>query len=133
MASKSQNPKQRDEAWYKSLPGAKNVQFVQYELSDDERKDMKRWIDENIEEFPSLTDKLLDSGFSISCKPDVAHQCIAAFLVPVGEENPYRGWILSGRASGGLKALMGVYYRHLVLFEGTWPTDGANRYRLDDE
>jgi hypothetical protein len=126
-------PKERDAAWYKSLPGAKQSQFVQYELTDGERLAMKGWIHENREELGGILDRLLDSGFSVSVKPDSAHNSIAAFLVPVGENNPYSGWILSGRASNSISAIMGVAYRHLVLFEGTWPTDGANRYRLDDE
>lgn len=126
-------PKERSAEWYASLPGAKQSQFVQYEMSDAERKGMKDWIYENRENLGSTIDQLLDSGFSISVKPDVAHNCVTAFLIPVGDDNPYRGWLLSGRASTAISAIMGVAYRHLVVFEGTWPADGSSRYRLDDE
>lgn len=134
MASKSNGkPKERDAAWYKSLPGAKQANFVNYDMSDAERKAMKDWIYENRENLGTTMDRLLDSGFSISVKPDIAHNCVTAFLIPVGDENPYSGWLLSGRASTSISAVMGVAYRHLVLFEGTWPMDGSARYRLDDE
>jgi hypothetical protein len=129
----SDKPKERDAAWYKSLPGAKQAQFVQYELSKEERDKMKEWINESREDIGTILDRLLDSGFGVSVKPDVAHSSISAFLVPVGDDNPYSGWILSGRASSAVAAIMGVAYRHLVLFEGTWPSDGVSRYRLDDE
>lgn len=134
MASKSNGkPKERDAAWYKSLPGAKQSNFVKYELSDGERDLMKGWVRENVEDFGSIVDKLLDSGYSISIKPDPAHNCISAFLVPVGESCPNYGWLLSGRASSAVSAVMGIAFRHLVLFEGAWPMDGASGYRLDDE
>lgn len=126
--------KERDAAWYASLPNAKKqANFVQYELSDAERLAMKGWIHDNSSEIGAIVDKMLDSGFSISVKPDVAHNCITAFLIPVGEDNPYNGWLLSGRAGSSVSAILGVAYRHLVLFEGNWPMDGASRYRLDDE
>lgn len=126
-------PKERDAAWYKSLPGAKQSNFVNYELSAEERSMMKGWIYENRESLGGILDRLLDSGFSVSIKPDAAHNCVTAFLIPVGETNPYNGWLLSGRASTAISAIMGVAYRHLVLFEGTWPMDGVSRFRLDDE
>lgn len=134
MASKPGKPKgERDAAWYKSLPGQKQANFVNYDMSDAERRAMKGWIYENRENLGTTLDQLLDSGFSISVKPDPTHNCVTAFLIPIGEDNPYSGWLLSGRASTAISAIMGVAYRHLVLFEGTWPMDGSARYRLDDE
>jgi hypothetical protein len=109
------------------------VQFVNYELNEDERKRFKAWAHENAADMLSMFDRLLDDGYGFSCKWDERSECVAAFVQCRQENSPNKGWLLTGRGSTAFSAIAGALYRHYVLFEGVWPIDQNRRGVLDDE
>jgi len=113
--------------------GVRDVQFVNYELPDEERRRFKAWLHENAGEIYTFLDKLIDDGYGFSCKWDEYGDCAAAFIQCKKDGNPNKGWLLTGRGSTALSAIGGVLYRHYVLFEGVWPIEQNRRGVLDDE
>jgi len=117
-------------------PAATNtnaVQFINYELPEEERRRFKAWAHENAGEILTLLEKLLDDGYGFSCKWDDYGNCAAAFIQCRSETSPNKGWLLTGRGSTAFSAIAGALYRHYVLFEGVWPIDQNRRGTLDDE
>jgi len=74
---------------------------------------------------------LLESGYKVTVSQDTYNDCFSAYVIPVGEEHPNKGHILSARGSDFLKAVRGALYRHYVLFDAVW-TDHA-RQTIDSD
>ncbi len=107
--------------------------YVNFDFDEATKAEFKSWRTKNWAELPLLIDKLVDSGFGISAKPDSYGGGYASFIVPQDPKNRNFGWILSGRASSASNAMLSVLYRHLVVFQGDWPVDDIRRHGLDDE
>lgn len=107
--------------------------FINYDMTDDEKKIFKAWAHENVDELKNLLDKLLDDGMNFSCKWDTFNDCVAAFILCVKDGDERKGFILTGRGSTFFGASMGVLYKHYVLLEGNWPLDTVRRNQLDDD
>jgi len=130
--AKSAVKKTRDPEWYKSVNGADKPKFVNYDLSEDDKKSFKAWAHENIDNLLDFIEKVVEAGYGVSVKWDVRGQCYASFLTCNRENDPNKGWILSGRGSTAFSAIMGALFRHLVLFDGIWPIDEAQTFPMDD-
>ncbi len=107
--------------------------FINYDFDKDTKAQFREWADDNREALGDLIDKVCDSGYGISCKPDKFTGGFASFMQPVDTKSPNLGWVLSGRASGPVNAMLSVLYRHLVVFQGDWPRDDIRRAGFDDE
>lgn len=113
--------------------GFKRSEFINYDLTKDDKARFKAWISGNGFDPWDIIDKLIESGYTLAIKPDSYHDCYAAYIQPVSEDNPNTGYILSGRAGSGSMAALGALFRHLVVFECEWPTDTVRRGGLDDD
>lgn len=111
----------------------KRAEFINYDLDASDKVRFKEWLGSKTFGFGDTIDKLLESGYTLSVKPDSYHSCVAAYIQPLHEDNPNFGFILSGRSGSGTMAVCGALFRHYVLFEEQWPTDTARRGGLDDE
>jgi len=111
----------------------KRSEFINYDLTQDDKARFKEWLASKSFDAWDILDKLLEAGYSISVKPDGYHDCIAAYITPISEDNPNNGYILSGRSRSCSMAMFGALYRHLVIFESEWPTDTVRRGGLDDD
>lgn len=108
------------------------AQFVNYDLTPDDKTAFKDWFHENLADVWDFVDKLLDGGYHVSIKWDTYNSCYGAFLICKSQTSPNRGCILTGRGKTSLSALMGALYRHYVIFEEAWDTDGYTRAGTDD-
>lgn len=96
-------------------------QFIQYELSESERQQLKGlpvW-DEN---WDSWLDRFCEAGCRITLKYDTPNRCRAAFASTVDEKAPNGKLVLSGRGSTTLKALRQLLFKHYVSAGGDWHT-----------
>jgi len=125
--------KQRDPGWYERVNGRPDVQFINYDLTPEQKTTFKAWLGENYDKAFDMIQNVVDGGYNLSVKVDEKANGYAAFLTCQSEKSPNKGWILSGRGSHPLHAILGVLYRHAVLFDGVWPVDSVKRYALDDE
>jgi hypothetical protein len=116
----------------KPLPKA-GVKFINYELDRETKAAFKAWAHEKLDDFWNMAEKLCDSHYVLSVKYDEFNECLASFLTPMGAEHEHAGFILTGRGSSVVGAVMGVLYRHFVEFEGHWPIDKKLGISLDDE
>jgi hypothetical protein len=126
-------PKQRDPDWYEKVNGRPGVQFVNYDFTPEQKATFKLWMNDNYDKAFDMMQNVVDGGYNLSVKVDEKSHGYAAFLTCQNDKSPNKGWILSGRGSHPLNAILGVMYRHEVLFDGNWPTDSAKKYALDDE
>lgn len=110
-----------------------DVKFVNYDLTEDEKKSFKKWAHENAAEFTGLLDKLIDDYYHLSVKWDTYNQCVSAFIICKNSKSENDGWILTGRGSTVFSAVMGALYRHYVLFESQWPTEALSRRAVLDD
>lgn len=113
--------------------GTQQVKFINFDFDEATKKQFKVWRDKNRGQLSELVDKLVDSSFGISCKVDSWGGGCAAYIQSSDPKSPVAGWVLSGRASSASNAMLSVMYRHLVVFQGDWPTDDVRRRGLDDE
>jgi len=111
----------------------KRSEFINYDLTQDDKTRFKAWLSSKSFDPWDMLHKLIESGYTLSVKPDSYHDCVAAYISPVAEDNPNAGYILSGRSGSAPMAIFGALFRHLVLFESEWPTDTVRRSGLDDD
>lgn len=113
--------------------GNSPVQFINYDLTVEEKKSFKEWAIKNADEFHSMVDKLIDSGYHVSVKWDNFNGCTGAFIICKADKSPNFGFILTGRGTTHFGSVMGALYRHYVLFEEVWPVETVSRRaNLDD-
>jgi len=118
---------------FEPLPGRNGVQFINYDLTLEQKATFKAWMSDNYDKAFDMLQNVVDGGYNLSVKTDEKAHGYACFLTCQNDKSPNKGWILSGRGSHPLNAMLAVIYRHEVLFEGTWPVDSVKRYTLDDE
>jgi len=107
--------------------------FINYDLDETHRKAFKAWAHEHVDDTWAYVDALLDSGYHVSVKWDGYNGCYGAFIICKDAKSENAGCILTGRGKSSWSALMGALYRHLVVFEKVWDTDGQRRNMADDE
>ncbi len=109
-----------------------DAKFVNYELSDEQRKALKAlpiWS----EDWDSWLDRCSDEGYQISLKFDSYSRSFAAFMSIRTESHVNGGCILTGRGSTQIKALRQVLYKHWAIAEGEWNRlDRSLNNEIDD-
>jgi len=101
--------------------------FVRCELTAEDKKVAKVWIDENTAQFGPLLHDVMASDYKFSCSFSADHDTFTACLVGK-EDNPINGKkTLTARHKDWVSASMTVLYKHLVMFrEGVWITAEVN-------
>lgn len=97
-----------------------NIQFVQLELDDKQKKACKEFL-RTIEEMEQAVDAMTADGYRISMKWDDYSRAQAAYIQHSDPEHVNGGLILSGRGSTPLRALRQALYKHAMICKGTWP------------
>lgn len=131
MVSKN-DPNNKGKEARERYSGRSEVQFINYDLSIEQKAGFKAWAHKFADNALQYIEDMNDAGYGISCKWDTRAECYSAFATCNKPDDPNKGWILSGRGSTVFSALMGVFYRHSVLFEGVWPVDTSKRFSMDD-
>lgn len=110
-----------------------DVFFVNYDLRKEEKAKFKKWVTAEMPRLDEMLIGLSEGEYQLSVRFDDYNGCHAAFLSPRGEKAKVNeGLILTGRGSSPLMAIMGVLYRHFVLFEGEWGTHRSAKGTVDD-
>jgi len=112
----------------------RDVQFVNYDLTADDKERFKAWAHENagMDAF-MLLEKVIEAGFNTSIKWSEFEGCFNCFLIPTDKKPDLKGWLLAGRGSTVFGAVMGALFRHLVLFEEDWPVRSDVKRAVDDD
>lgn len=116
-----------------SKPAFAQAQFVNYDLTDDDKGQFKTYSETFFERLGELINNACDAGYRVTIKRDAYHDCFAAWLQTDDEKSGNYGYILSGRSRSGAMALLGVFFRHYHLFETDWPVETARRTGMDDD
>jgi len=96
-----------------------DVKWVNIELTEKQGNHMRE-VYADVEKLLSDWQNLVESGYKVTVSEDKYNACFSAYVIPVGEEHPNKGHILSARAGDILKAVRGALFRHYVLFDGVW-------------
>lgn len=101
--------------------------FVRCELTAEDKKTAKVWIDENTAQFGPLLHDVMASDYKFTCTFSPDHDTFTACLV--GKEdnalNPKK--TLTARHKDWVVASMTVLYKHLVMFrDGVWVSAEVN-------
>lgn len=101
--------------------------FVRCELSAEDKKAARIWIEENTTEFGPLLHDVMASDYKFTCSFSSDHDTFTACLVGK-EDNPLNGKkTLTARHKDWFHAAMTVLYKHLVMFRGTvWISSEAS-------
>lgn len=101
--------------------------FVRCELSAEDKKAAKIWIDENTADFGPLLHDVMASDYKFTCSFSQDHDTFTACLVGK-EDNALNGKkTLTARHKDWVFAAMTVLYKHLVLFrDGVWISEEAS-------
>jgi hypothetical protein len=98
---------------------APDVQFINYNLSPEEKVAVKAWA------FPmdvmdDLLVKLTESNFKVTISHDAYAHCYQCFLVPTPKHVDLFGYILAGRGSTPVKAFKQACWVHYKLLDENW-------------
>jgi len=110
---------------------ATQFQFVNYELNKDD-KDFLKLHELSWQEVDKLFVQLVKEGYKVSFSWDEYSGCMAVWLIGQSSSCPNHGFILSSRASTTLKALNGLFYRHLTVYNGLWRDRAGDGKPTDD-
>lgn len=126
--------KQASPERYAELNGGRPNTFVNYEMSEGEKKAFKAWLkDKGTDELVELINQAIEGGYNLSVKYDAYNESIAAFLTGIATNEKNKALILAGRGRTPFTAMMNTLYRHFVLFEQQWPITEGRRRPTDDE
>lgn len=112
--------------------GANGMLFINYDLSDADRANLRKWKQSNADRLEDMINNAIDAGYQVSIKKDTFNECIGAFLIAKDTKSENNGFILCGRSQSAIGALFGVFYRHYAVFEAQWPTHNHRANPLDD-
>jgi len=111
------------------VPG--QTQFINYTLTKTDKADVQahlaseNWLEQAIE-------KVLTADFRIVLSYDIKQEAFVAFVFPQGEAHAFSGYSISSRGSSASKALAVVLWKHIVLYDGSWPKgDKGQKYPVD--
>jgi len=100
--------------------------FVKCELSAEDRKTAKVWIESNTEQFGPMLHDVIASEYKFTCSFSSEHDTFTACLVGK-EDNVFNSQkTLTARHKDWVIAAMTVLYKHTVIFKGTiWESADA--------
>lgn len=101
-------------------PRFNDVEFIQCELSDEQKKDLKSRKKEGFDAW-QLLDGLCEQGYRVTVKYDNWSSSMACFIQPIDEEHENANRILSGRGRTAEGAVLELLYKHFFIFDGVWP------------
>jgi len=110
-----------------------DVEFVQYELSVEEKAKCKAWCT-TLDELDTATLRFCESGYTQSWKWDEYSKSYASFAQTKDQNSENFGLMLTGRGSTPLKAVKQALYKHYMIFDAVWPAPAKSRaeYEIDD-
>jgi hypothetical protein len=103
-----------------------DYQFVRCELSSEDKKAAKVWIEENAAHSGEVIHDIVASDYKFSLSFSSEHDTFTACLVgkPDNVHNPQK--TLTARHKDWVTAMMTVAFKHNVMFKGTiWESDDA--------
>jgi len=112
---------------------APDVFFVNYDLRVEEKKILKKIMDDEPEKVFEWIEQCVADGYSITLKPDEYNDCVGCYVRHLDEKHINAGLILTGRGKTAFSAVAGALYRHGVLFEQEWPKHRDRKGETDDE
>lgn len=112
---------------------APDIFFVNYDLRAEEKKALKKVMDDEPEKVFEWLEKAIDSGYSVTLKPDEYNQCVGCYMRHLDEKHANSGLILTGRGKTAFSALAGALFRDGVLFQGEWPKHRDRKGETDDD
>jgi hypothetical protein len=99
-------------------------EFVRCELSAEDKKSAKIWIDENTTQLGAMLHDAVASDYKFSLSFSSEHDTFTACLTgkPDCAANPFK--ILTSRHKDWISAALSVLYKHAVIFKsGVWEDD----------
>jgi len=110
-----------------------DVYFVNYDLRPEEKKALKKVIDEQAETVFDWLEKAIDGGYAVTVKKDDYNDCIGCFMRQTDPNGKNSGFILTGRGKNAFNAIAGCLYRHGVLFQEEWDAHRGKQGATDDD
>ena len=107
-------------------PAWKPKPFIQFELSNEEKKHLKEWFAQEFS-FEEGVVAFFDSEYKITLKHDARNHCASCFIECEDSTAPNAGRILTGRGSTPITAFAEAAYKHFVCFQGAWPNPEATK------
>lgn len=103
---------------------AKNYEFVRCELSAEDKKTAKLWIEDNTVDMGAIVHDTVASGYKLSCSFSSDFDTFTASLTGKPDESVNEYKTLTARHKEWITAVMTVMYKHTVMFKSqVWETD----------
>jgi hypothetical protein len=131
--AKSISGKTREPGWYEKVNGRVDNQFVNYDLTPEQKVTFRGWMADNFDKLADMMHSVVAGGYSLSVKMDTKSDGYLVYLTCTDDKSVNKGWVLTSRGSHPLNAMLSVFWKHAVLFNEDWPKTGNRRYDMDDE
>jgi len=101
--------------------------FVRCELTAEDKKDAKIWIDKHTHDLGAIAHDVMAEDYKLTCSFSSEHDTFTACLVGKEGNALNEGKTLTARHKDWITAILTVLYKHLVMFQAkTWETDDAD-------
>lgn len=100
-------------------PRFNDVQFVNWSLSEQEKKSCKEWS-LTTEDYDAAIGNLVEGGYKTTISYDSFRSCFTCSIVPTKDAKSNQGYILTGKGSTPLKALKQAAYIHFHIMGEEW-------------
>jgi hypothetical protein len=126
MASKDKNPP----APRQTTPKFNDAKFINWSLSVEDKASCKAWLND-FGELDDALQSLVSADYKVTMSYSDFNHCYTASIVPTGEKNVNKGYILTGKGSTTLKAVKQALYIHFMIFNQDWSS--YSKVTLDEE
>jgi len=107
---------------YKRKGQKQSIEFLGYvdvKLDKKAQGEYKAWR-ETITDVFTLIDELCENSYRLSCSLDTFNDCFMATLSCTDEKNDNAGYILVGRGSTALTAVLQLLYKERLIGANAW-------------
>lgn len=111
-AKRTGESKTADPRRYSELSNGNNITFVQYELDNSQKFELKAWRDEGKVTLSLCLAAFCEDGYKVSFKPDTRGPGCVVFISTDDKNSANFTGMLTGRGRTYESALMEAWYKH---------------------
>lgn len=95
------------------------VHWIDVPLGKEDKAKLLAWYTK-LDNAEALLEEFVKEGYKITISWDGRNNCWSVFVLPMKDDSPNQGCILTARSDHWWKAVMSAYYKHVVIMKRDW-------------
>jgi len=96
-----------------------DITYIRCELDNQLKKDLQEWLKTKHDWF-GYVEQAVGAGLRFQVLEDKFHNCYEARLTLLAQSTGVNTLVLQGRSATMLQAVQSLFFKHLVVLEGSW-------------